>query len=153
MLFSGHGFTLHNRVSENTLGSNLKELWKIVRGQEQLRVVFWIYYVVGIAAMLMFPDIESPSPLVSSLPLWAFGVILLIQGIYLVWVHISLWTCAFNSSHLKLGYVARAYSIISLACIGYLIFSPKPDVGPQSTGMEEFILDGNAQQSAPRSTP
>lgn len=91
--------------------SFLSRCW---RGQERLYKVFWVYglllnlpfFAVGVAAGYL----HMPLLLVPLVPVYVA---------YLVWVLVSMWRCAFNSSWSGWAYLGRAWVVF--ACVGFLI--------------------------------
>ena len=84
-------------------------MWAALRGKKQLKVVFWLYCAMGgiTAAVLPFALAEPLYRI--GFPLWSFTLLAGLQLLYLLWAHISVWMCAFNSSRRVWGYLARAY--------------------------------------------
>lgn len=75
----------------------MRNPWQALRGREQLHVVFWEYCVVGTIIVFALPAVDRPYILMG-MPLWFFLVLALLQLAYLLWAHIALWRCAFNTS-------------------------------------------------------
>lgn len=100
----------------------MKNPWHVLLGRERLIVVFWGYCVVGTAIVVNLPNVDRPYFLMS-MPLSFFLVLASLQTAYLLWSHMSLWTCAFNTSRRAWGYAARAYIIVlvSIVAAGYFI--------------------------------
>ena len=96
----------------------IKSAWQ---GRAPLWQVFWVHYwavggAISVAAMALAPRL--PSPLQKAL----LGL-LLAWG---VWVSVSMWRCAGNTSEPVFGYLARAYTIASwlgAAALLYLILN------------------------------
>jgi hypothetical protein len=99
-------------------------MWRAFRGRERLVIVFWAFYVVGgiLAIILPFALAEPLDHL--GFPMWFFTVLAVLQSLYLLWAHISLWTCAFNSSRRAWGYLARAYVCLVIAVLVTDMFRP-----------------------------
>jgi len=125
----------------------MKNPWRVLRGREQLHVVFWGYCVVGTAIVIALPTVDRPHFLMG-MPLWFFVALALMQAAYLLWAHISLWTCAFNTSRRAWGYAARAYICVIVLGGGAWLLTPR--VQPDMEGSQ---IIGNAQQAIPAERP
>ena len=93
---------------------------KTLRGEQRLAVVFWLYCVLGTAVVIASPFLFADWLYDQRFPAWGFTLIGVIEVVFVVWAHVSLWLCAFNSNHRWLGYVARIYSLAALV----LLFLP-----------------------------
>jgi len=101
---------------------------KSIAGRERLVVVFWLYCVVGCSLVIALPFLTAEWLYYQGFPMWGFGAILVAEVIFVVWAHVSLWMCAFNTRHRSLGYAARIYSVVALIAfllpIGFYRESP-----------------------------
>jgi hypothetical protein len=78
-------------------------------------VVFWGYCVagtllIGVAMLWAFRLISNPHRPLGNLVTGAVFI-----G-YLLWAHVSLWTCAFNVKRMGWGYAARCYAVVIVVC-------------------------------------
>ena len=87
---------------------------KSLRGKQRLAVVFWLYCILGSAVAIALPIPLAEWLHDQGVPLWVFKLIAIAEVAFVVWAHLSLWMCAFNSGHRWLGYVARLYSFVAL---------------------------------------
>lgn len=85
-------------------------MWRVVRGRERLVIVFWVYCVLGGGIVIATPSILAERLYDRGFPVWSWVLMTCVQVLYLLWVHVSVWTCAFNSSRRLWGYAARAMS-------------------------------------------
>ena len=94
----------------------MKSPWQVLRGQERLSTVFGLYCVLGtvILTMLFGMFVGGTE---GRLPDTAYGIAGLVYAAYFLWAHVSLWMCAFNTTHRAWGFVARAYVAVVLAVI------------------------------------
>ena len=92
-------------------------MWQAIRGQERLTIVFWGYYMVGGIVAIILPFVIAEPLYHRGFPMWFFTLLAALQSLYLLWAHISLWTCAFNSSSRVWGYLARSYVSIVVAVL------------------------------------
>lgn len=99
-------------------------MWKSLRGRERLIVVFWGYYVAGGIVAIILPFILAEPLYHLGLPMWFFTSLAGLQSLYLIWAHISLWTCAFNSPRRSWGYLARGYVCLVVAVVVADTFRP-----------------------------
>jgi hypothetical protein len=87
--------------------------WK---GKERLWKVFWIYnWLFGTAVGI---GVEAAS---KALPVPAFLVVAVLVLIWAVWVTVSLWRCAFNSSWRGWGYIVRAIVVLAVIAIVFAV--------------------------------
>lgn len=125
----------------------MKNPWQVLRGRERLHVVFWGYCVVGTIIVFALPTVDRPYFLMG-MPLWFFLALALMQLAYLLWAHIALWTCAFNTSRRIWGYAARAYICVLVLAGGVSLLRPtvQPDI-------EVRQISGDAQQAVAADRP
>ena len=80
------------------------------RGYERLWVVFWVYYVPVVIVLLVAPDILPKQ--------WYLWVPLtVITLVWLVWVMVSLWRCAYATDYRILGHLVRLNVFVGAAGI------------------------------------
>jgi hypothetical protein len=105
---------------------------KSLAGRERLAVVFWLYCVVGSSLAISLPFVTAEWLYYRGFPMWGFEAIAVAEVIFVVWAHVSLWMCAFNTRHRSLGYAARIYSVVALIAffspIGFYRDAPAIDV-------------------------
>ena len=78
------------------------------RGYERLWIVFWLYYVTGAIALYFIPE--------STHSAWYIWVpTTLISVVWLVWVMVSLWRCAYLTDYRILGHLVRLNVFIGVA--------------------------------------
>ena len=123
----------------------MKKLWQSLRGQERLKIVFWIYCVVGGVVVITVPFVIAEPLYNLGFPMWFFTLLAVVQSLYLLWAHASLWTCAFNGSRRVWGYLARGYVCIVVAVLVADTFRPFVHTG----GLEVRKLS-SAQQAHAR---
>jgi len=86
--------------------NEIKKSWK---GEEKLWKVFWIYnFLLG---GLINIGIGQTEKLEAEYMLWFLIIVTLI---WVVWVSVSLWRCAFNASWKGWGYIVRGFLVLSL---------------------------------------
>ncbi len=129
------------RLKANVGLKTMKKVRQSLQGRERLVVVFWIYCVLGGVVIVTLPFFVAEPLYEFGLPMWAFVVIALMQVVYLLWAHVSLWTCAFNSQHRMWGYAARSY-----VCVVAVAFAASWFL-PRSATELEVIKLSSAQQS------
>ena len=95
----------------------MKNPWHVLRGQERLWVVFWLYCVLGTAVFTWaFAYLVTWLPFDSSAEEEAATTTLFAAlAAFVLWAHISLWTSAFNAEWRPWGYAARIYAGVVLA--------------------------------------
>jgi hypothetical protein len=93
-----------------------------IRGRESLTVVFWLYCVVGGWTTILLLTLFGGALSDLGLPAWSLVAIATLEVLYLVWAHVSLWTCAFNSQHRVYGYAARVYAVAFVVLSFYPLF-------------------------------
>jgi hypothetical protein len=122
----------------------MKRIWRALRGRERLMIVFWAYCVVGGIVATVLPFIVAEPLYDRGFPMWFFTLLAVVQSLYLLWVHVSVWTCAFNSSRRVWGYLARGYvcAVVVMLAVQTLMPPPKTDI--------EVLKIGNAQQTLAR---
>ena len=86
------------------------------RGGERLWKVFWLFGVVGAAAVgYVVGQVEG---LVRSSPMWIgvgvifWGLVAAASVAYQVWAYVSIWRCAFNVGWKGWGAIARALAVL-----------------------------------------
>lgn len=90
---------LLNRFSESLAAS-----W---RGYERLWIVFWIYYIpVGIALQVA---LENPP-----IEWYVWVPLTLVSLVWLIWVTVSLWRCAYGTDYRILGHLVRLNVFVAL---------------------------------------
>lgn len=105
----------------------MKKIWEAFRGRGRLHVVFWGYCIVGGLSAAALPGLVAESLYDRGFPIWFFIMLALAQGFYLLWAHVSVWMCAFNSSRRLWGYAARTYVLVAVAALtAYAFFPPFP---------------------------
>jgi hypothetical protein len=78
------------------------------RGYERLWIVFWIYYVPVAIVLLVAPGISSNE--------WYLWVpVTVITLVWLVWIMVSLWRCAYATDYRILGHLVRLNVFVGLA--------------------------------------
>ena len=82
----------------------IKASWN---GNERLWKVFWIYNWLFGAAFDLAWQVAEPR-----LPVAAQAVLGLLALVWAVWVLVSLWRCAFNSSWRGWGYIVRGFVVV-----------------------------------------
>ena len=102
----------------------MKRMWQAFRGRERLTLVFWGFYVMGGLVAVILPFVVAEPLYDLGLPLWSFTLIAVVQSLYLLWAHISLWACAFNSSRRVWGYLTRGYVCVVAALFVVSMFRP-----------------------------
>jgi hypothetical protein len=117
-------------------------MWQAIRGQERLTIVFWGYCMVGGIVAIILPFALAEPLYHRGFPMWFFTLLAVLQSLYLLWAHISLWTCAFNSSRRVWGYLARSYVSIVVAVL--VVDTLRPFV---HTGELEVLQLSSAQQA------
>jgi hypothetical protein len=102
----------------------MKRVWLAIIGKERLSVVFWLYYVVGLAITLGVPAAltEEVQDLPSS---WGMTLVFIVVG-YVFFAHVLLWMCAFNSGAKWLGYIIRVYIVGVGGYLTWSFLSPQP---------------------------
>ena len=87
------------------------------RGQERLWKVFWLYnFLLGSAVIAAIDAVPAEQVVLV--------IFILVTALaWAVWVGVSLWRCAFNSSWRGWGYIARGLVVLSvfLVCIGIFV--------------------------------
>lgn len=119
---------------------------RALRGEEMLWKVFWIYGIVFglVLAGLRFAVI-SFSPM-ASMPL--LGV----QLVYLVWISISIWRCAFNVDWHGWGYIARI--LVVLGILGAIAGLWMEHVGSSHANLQPATMAGRSNGTgAAKHTP
>ena len=98
--------------------------------------MFWLYCVVGVALAVALP-MRYAEPLYDrGFPIWGFIGIAVLEIAYLIWAHVSLWMCAFNTSHRYLAYAARVY-----ACAALLYIVIPPVLYTSSSSRETEVME------------
>lgn len=95
----------------------MNEITAAWRGQAPLWKVFWVHYWaigsgISVAAMALAPRLP---PFLQK----ALLALLLVWG---VWVSVSMWRCAGNTTERIFGYLARAYTVLSWLGAGAFIY-------------------------------
>lgn len=86
-----------------------------LRGQQRLWVVFWFYWVLGAFLIdLVFSLIEGSGMKVR--------LYLATLCVFVVYVGLALWRCAFNVSQSWLGYVARGLVVLNIAGVPLIVY-------------------------------
>ena len=93
-----------------------------IRGRESLAVVFWLYCVVGGWTIVLLLALFGGQLSELGLSAWSLIVIATAEVLYLIWAHVSLWMCAFNSKRRVYGYAARAYACAVVVLSFYPMF-------------------------------
>jgi hypothetical protein len=93
--------------------------WK---GHERLWKVFWIYN--GLFGTAVGIGVAAAAKV---LPWPALLVIAVFVLIWVVWVTVSLWNCAFNSSWRGWGYIVRAGVVLGIIAIVIALVGVFPD--------------------------
>lgn len=84
----------------NVLTKLFESLGASWRGYERLWVVFWIYYVPVVIVLGFLPE-DPPNA-------WYLWVpITIVPLIWLVWIMVSLWRCAYATDYRILGHLVR----------------------------------------------
>lgn len=105
----------------------MKNPWDVLRGRELPVVVFWCYCVLGMALAIMFLGMFVMGAAKSDRAIVVAGILFLA---YVVWAHVSLWTCASNARRRAWGYVARTYAGVMLAGIAVTLIRSYLFIGP-----------------------
>ena len=87
-------------------------------------IVFWGYCVAGGAVAIFLPFAVAEPIYHLGFAMWFFTLLAGLQSLYLIWAHISLWACAFNSSRCGWGYLARSYVCVVVAVLVVDTFRP-----------------------------
>ena len=91
-----------------------KRTWN---GEEKLKILFWIYYVIGSIGIAMVPGVFQSAGLLIGINYGAiFSLIIVVP--YFVWIMVSLWRCAFNVDKRIWGYIVRG--IVVFTIVSYL---------------------------------
>ena len=91
----------------------IKQAW---RGEEKLWKVFWIYnFLFGAFINWCLDNVEKANfePLT-----W---LLLIITPVWIVWVAVSMWRCAFNSDWRPWGYIVRGLLVLCVVAVGLAI--------------------------------
>ena len=86
------------------------------RGGERLWKVFWLFGVVGAAAVGYVVGLVEG--VVRSSPMWIgagvmfWGLAVVASVAYQVWAYVSIWRCAFNAGWKGWGAIARALAVL-----------------------------------------
>jgi len=99
-------------------------LWSSLRGRERLTKVFWVYYLAGATLLTVVPHLAAEPLYDRGVPLWCFILFAVIQVSYLLWVHVSLWRCAFNVANRVWGYLARVLVCVAILVVAVYSFAP-----------------------------
>lgn len=73
----------------------MKNAWQVLRGQERLSIVFWLYCVLGTivaSTLVIFAVMRLPETL-EDVTGAALSILYLA---YLLWAHVSLWDLFFH---------------------------------------------------------
>lgn len=97
-------------------------LWKaVLEGQEKLRHVFWLYFVVsGIGGYLVVSMLNGVVMAVVPYGVILAGLLYAIAVLYLAWCLFAIWQCAFNVQWKPWGYLARIFSVWAAIQLVYL---------------------------------
>jgi threonine/homoserine/homoserine lactone efflux protein len=108
----------------------MKNPWAALRGYEQPSVIFGLYCILGTAILAMLLGMLVMT-MADQLPERLFEILGILYLAYVVWAHISLWTCASNAKRRAWRYAARVYAAAILAIIaGTLLWPYFAAVGP-----------------------
>ena len=88
--------------------NQIKAAWK---GDEKLWKVFWVFFLI-VAITLGIVRFFNPYFLIQ------YEILVFAILIWAVWVHVSLWRCAFNARWSRWGYIIRAFVIVVIAWVG-----------------------------------
>ena len=98
-------------------------MWQSLRGRERLIVAFWMYCVLGGLLVAVMPTVLAQALYDMGVPVWVLIVLALMQALYFIWAHVSVWMCAFNSSRPLWGYAARGYvCLVALSVVTYMLW-------------------------------
>ena len=86
--------------------NEIKAAWK---GEVKLWKVFWLYNFILGSALIYAMDYAGNFGLVVEI------VVYLIVLIWVVWIVVALWRCAFNASWKGWGYITRGLLVVCLA--------------------------------------
>jgi len=91
----------------------MKSIKKAWNGKERLTTVFWGYYFIGLLIFIITAGIlvSFASSINSDIILYPLAPFLIV---YMVWVHWSLWSCAFNVNNRVWGYLVRTLVIVTI---------------------------------------
>lgn len=117
----------------------MRYLLQTIRGQEHLSIVFWGYCVAGLLAItgLLFLLTEH----MHRWPTAVLSALATLQVVYIVWAHISLWSCAFNAKRPIWGYAARIY--VAVVTLAFLLLA----ITPKEYKVEAHRVVGYVQQA------
>lgn len=103
----------------------------VLAGEERLAVVFWLYLLAGGALVILVPHVGAEVLHERGVATWVFVAYAIVEALYLLWVHVSLWTCAYNTRHRVLGHASRSYVILAAIAVMYVLLVPTHNQVPK----------------------
>ncbi|MEL7535779.1 MAG: hypothetical protein AAFZ58_01155 [Pseudomonadota bacterium] len=95
-------------------GNIVRDVWN---GRERLWATVWIWY----AALTVFLQLLNRALVLQVDRVYAFPMLILIL-LHTIWILVGMWRCAYNTDFRWLGHAARAWVVINVIGIAWVLY-------------------------------